>query len=145
MLWSPRPRLIPDVGIALGPGHAHTIVRGRRMTLHPEKLRRGPFLLAAVLTALSVAGANAQPAAQPPAPASFNRLPLKESPAVAGTPAVQADPTAVPSFWDPRRRPERPDLTRISIIRFLTETDYPPFDYAGPDGAPAGFNVDLAR
>ena len=52
---------------------------------------------------------------------------------------------AVPGFWDPRRRPERPDLSRISIIRFLTETDYPPFNYAGPDGTPAGFNVDLAR
>ena len=31
------------------------------------------------------------------------------------------------------------------VIRFLTELDYPPFDYAGPDGNPAGFNVDLAR
>jgi polar amino acid transport system substrate-binding protein len=55
------------------------------------------------------------------------------------------NPMAVPGFWDPRRRPERPDLSRISIIRFLTETDYPPFNYAGSDGAPAGFNVDLAR
>jgi polar amino acid transport system substrate-binding protein len=52
---------------------------------------------------------------------------------------------AVPGFWDPRRRPERPDLSRIQSIRFLTEMDYPPFDYAGPDGNPAGFNVDLAR
>jgi polar amino acid transport system substrate-binding protein len=52
---------------------------------------------------------------------------------------------AVPGFWDPRRRPERPDLTRIQTIRFLTELDYPPFDYAGADGNPAGFNVDLAR
>jgi polar amino acid transport system substrate-binding protein len=51
----------------------------------------------------------------------------------------------VPGFWDPRRRPERPDLSRIQSIRFLTETDYPPFDYAGPDGNPIGFNVDLAR
>jgi polar amino acid transport system substrate-binding protein len=56
-----------------------------------------------------------------------------------------SNPMAVPGFWDPRRRPERPDLSRIGVIRFLTETDYPPFDYAGPDGAPAGFNVDLAR
>jgi polar amino acid transport system substrate-binding protein len=56
-----------------------------------------------------------------------------------------SNPLAVPGFWDPRRRPERPDLSRISGIRFLTETDYPPFDYAGPDGMPAGFNVDLAR
>src|SRR5271170_7473322 len=52
---------------------------------------------------------------------------------------------AVPGFWDPRRRPERPDLSRIQSIRFLTEMDYPPFDYAGPDGNPAGLNVDLAR
>ena len=31
------------------------------------------------------------------------------------------------------------------MIRFLTETDYPPFNFAGPDGNPQGFNVDLAR
>jgi polar amino acid transport system substrate-binding protein len=77
-------------------------------------------------------------------PTSEPKLP-PESPAVPLTPAVKADPLAVPSFGDPRRRPERPDLSRIGIIRFLTETDYPPFDFAGPDGNPAGFNVDLAR
>ena len=54
-------------------------------------------------------------------------------------------PSEVPGFWDPRRRPERPDLSRLTVIRFLTETDYPPFNYAGPDGAPIGFNIDLAR
>jgi polar amino acid transport system substrate-binding protein len=59
-------------------------------------------------------------------------------------PAVSLDLT-VPGFWDPRRRPERPDLTRITQIRFLTENDYPPFDFPGQDGNPAGFNVDLAR
>jgi polar amino acid transport system substrate-binding protein len=52
---------------------------------------------------------------------------------------------AIPGFWDAKRRPERPDLSRLNGIRFLTEVDYPPFDYAGPDGNPAGFNVDLAR
>ena len=51
----------------------------------------------------------------------------------------------VPGFWDPRRRPERPDLSRLQSIRFLTELDYPPFNYAGADDNPAGFNVDLAR
>ncbi len=61
----------------------------------------------------------------------------------AGTP--QAAPQAVPGFWDPRRRPERPDLSRITMIRFLTETDYPPFNFTGPDGNPAGFNIDIAR
>ena len=54
-------------------------------------------------------------------------------------------PVRVPGFWDPRRRPEKPDLSRISVIRFLTETDYPPFNYASPDGNPQGFNIDLAR
>ena len=54
-------------------------------------------------------------------------------------------PVSVPGFWDPRRRPERPDISRIPQIRFLTEFDYPPFNYAGPDGNPAGFNVELAR
>jgi polar amino acid transport system substrate-binding protein len=64
-----------------------------------------------------------------------------------GTPAVDsgASPVTLPGFWDPKRRPERPDLARITLIRFLTEVDYPPFNYAGPDGNPAGFNVDLAR
>lgn len=69
---------------------------------------------------------SAQP--QPPAPS-----------------AAPANPLMMPGFWDPRRRPERPDLSRVTLIRFLTENDYPPFNYAGPDGNPAGFNVDLAR
>ena len=59
--------------------------------------------------------------------------------------AAAAAPQAVPGFWDPRRRPDRPDLSRLTVIRFLTETDYPPFNFTGPDGNPAGFNVDLAR
>ena len=97
---------------------------------------RGGFksLLAVVLAAVTIAAAAAQPA-NPPQGAS-------PAPPTVNPPAVTM---AVPGFWDPRRRPERPDLSRISIIRFLTETDYPPFNYAGPDSAPAGFNVDLAR
>jgi polar amino acid transport system substrate-binding protein len=69
---------------------------------------------------------------------------------LAGTPAAAqkagaSNPVVMPGFWDPRRRPERPDLSRVTLIRFLTENDYPPFNYAGQDGNPAGFNVDLAR
>ena len=60
--------------------------------------------------------------------------------------AIGAEPPVqVPGFWDPRRRPERPDLLRVVGIRFMTEVDYPPFNFAGPDGNPQGFNVDLAR
>ena len=51
----------------------------------------------------------------------------------------------MPSFWDPRRRPERPDTSRVTLIRFATEVDYPPFNFAGSDGNPTGFNVELAR
>ena len=58
---------------------------------------------------------------------------------------AEAAPQAVPGFWDPRRRPDRPDLSRLTVIRFLTETDFPPFNFAGPDGNPAGFNVDFAK
>jgi polar amino acid transport system substrate-binding protein len=84
---------------------------------------------AAVLLALALSGA----ATDRPARAAGNE-------AAAPQPAV-----VLPGFWDPRRRPERPDLSRIQGIRFLTDVDYPPFNYAGPDGNPAGFNVDLAR
>jgi len=64
----------------------------------------------------------------------------------AQTPSAQSGVAqAVPGFWDPRRRPDRPDLSRLTVIRFMTETDYPPFNFTGPDGNPAGFNVDLAR
>jgi len=83
------------------------------------------MLGAAVLCATAVAGASAQP------------LALKPD-------SLQVS-AGVPGFWDPRRRPERPDLSHVSVIRFLTEVDFPPFDFAGSDGNPAGFNVDLAR
>ena len=68
-----------------------------------------------------------------------------ERPAMAAEGVAPSRSVVVPGFWDPRRRPERPDLSRIQTIRFLTDLDYPPFDYAGQDGNPAGFNVDLAR
>ncbi|MCO5131738.1 MAG: transporter substrate-binding domain-containing protein [Xanthobacteraceae bacterium] len=69
-------------------------------------------------------------------------VPADAAPAEAGSTSTAQ---AVPGFWDPRRRPDRPDLSRLTVIRFMTETDYPPFNFTGPDGNPAGFNVDLAR
>ena len=104
--------------------------------------------LGVVLMAVAVSAATAQPARQPAPPPPPVVTPPPTPPSAPVTQPANprlASPSAVPGFWDPRRRPERPDLTRISVIRFLTETDYPPFDFAGPDGAPAGFNVDLAR
>jgi polar amino acid transport system substrate-binding protein len=69
----------------------------------------------------------------------------QRSHAQVGAATKPAANAVVPGFWDPRRRPERPDLSRLPIIRFMTEVDYPPFNFAGPDGNPVGFNVDLAR
>jgi polar amino acid transport system substrate-binding protein len=63
----------------------------------------------------------------------------------AWTTAAQAQEIFVPRFWDPKRRPEKPNLGRMTTIRFLTDDDYPPFHFRGPNGLPIGFNVDLAR
>jgi polar amino acid transport system substrate-binding protein len=41
-------------------------------------------------------------------------------------------------------RPQ-PDLTDLDQIRFLTDNDYPPFNYLDEEGALTGLNVDLAR
>jgi polar amino acid transport system substrate-binding protein len=74
---------------------------------------------------------------------AFAQVPAPTKPAPAAEPG--ASTVVIPGFWDPRRRPERPDLSRVTLIRFLTEIDYPPFNYVGSDGNPAGLNVDLAR
>jgi polar amino acid transport system substrate-binding protein len=50
-----------------------------------------------------------------------------------------------PSFWDPALRPERPDLSGVRAIRFLTADDYPPLNFALDAGTLGGFNVEIAR
>jgi polar amino acid transport system substrate-binding protein len=113
---------------------ANPVNEGRLMNwTSGQNMRGGTIVIAvAAMMAATIATAQAQTPPQGASPAPPTVTP-------------PADTMAVPGFWDPRRRPERPDLSRINIIRFLTETDYPPFNYAGPDGAPTGFNVDLAR
>ena len=51
----------------------------------------------------------------------------------------------MPSFWDPGLRLDRPDLSGVRAIRFLTADDYPPLNFALADGTLAGFNVEIAR
>jgi polar amino acid transport system substrate-binding protein len=61
--------------------------------------------------------------------------------AAAATPAVgQIAPPA-----DPDTKPGDPDSGRPVVLRFLTDDDYPPFNYLDDEGVLAGFNVDLAR
>jgi len=59
--------------------------------------------------------------------------------------AVRAEESVPPSFWDPARRLQKPDLGGLKQLRFVTEDDYPPFNFALPDGELTGFNVELAR
>jgi|SRR5579871_3303955 len=54
-------------------------------------------------------------------------------------------PPEAPSFWDPGLRLDKPDLTGIRAIRFLTSDDYPPLNFALADGTLSGFNVEIAR
>jgi polar amino acid transport system substrate-binding protein len=56
-----------------------------------------------------------------------------------------ADAVRAPSFSDPGLRLDKPDLTGIRAIRFLTSDDYPPLDFALSNGALTGFNVEIAR
>lgn len=66
--------------------------------------------------------------------------------AFALAPGARADGEPfIPSFRDPNRTPAKPDTSAIHLIRFLTEDDFPPFNFAQADGALTGFNVDLAR
>ena len=59
--------------------------------------------------------------------------------------AAAAERGPAPSFWDPGLHLERPDLSGVRAIRFLTDDDYPPLNFALADGSLAGFNVDIAR
>jgi polar amino acid transport system substrate-binding protein len=57
--------------------------------------------------------------------------------------APAAAPWALPPASAQAAAP--PDQPRRVVIRFLTEGDYPPFNYLDEDGVLNGFNVDLAR
>ena len=83
----------------------------RQLTLDKKKeLQRLLRMVAVAIIGFSLIAKACPVAAQPSA-----------------SPGAQA-PVPVPGFWDPRRRPERPDMSRITQIRFLTEFDYPPFN-----------------
>lgn len=58
--------------------------------------------------------------------------------------AAQPGVTVAPVEESDYRLP-KPDLQDLERIRFVTENDYPPFNYLDEDGDLTGFNVDLAR
>ncbi|MCW2273258.1 transporter substrate-binding domain-containing protein [Rhodoblastus acidophilus] len=57
---------------------------------------------------------------------------------------ARAEGVFLPAFSDPHRRAEPPAQGKQSL-RFLTSDDYPPFAFVDPEGALAGFNVEVAR
>ena len=64
---------------------------------------------------------------------------------LAATAKAEDARVAAPSFWDPGLQLERPNMSGLRAMRFLTDDDYPPLNFALVDGSLAGFNVDLAR
>lgn len=83
--------------------------------------RAWPFLVCAVLAAL--AGGLAAPA-----------------PACAETKTE-----IVPDVWQGDVLRPKPDVLRLEKLRFVTDSDYPPFHYFDEEGVLTGFNVDLAK
>ena len=78
-------------------------------------------LLACVLTALALI-------ALLPAPAS-----------------AQVRNDIVPDAWQGDVLRPKPDMRGLEKLRFITDSDYPPFHYLDEVGALTGFNVDLAK
>lgn len=65
-----------------------------------------------------------------------------ESPprAASSSAAAPATPSSVAPAGSPHSQP-----TPASMLRILTEGDYPPFNYRGADGLLTGFDIELAR
>ncbi len=65
---------------------------------------------------------------------------LWQGPAIA-----QARNDIVPDAWQGDVLRPKPDLQGLAKLRFVTDSDYPPFHYLDEVGALTGFNVDLAQ
>jgi polar amino acid transport system substrate-binding protein len=64
---------------------------------------------------------------------------------LAGGLQAQDTPAPAASQWREEQLGPKPDWSWLVVLRFVTETDYPPFNYYDEDGTLTGFNVDLAR
>lgn len=61
------------------------------------------------------------------------------------TPAALAQSPDIPIFWDEKEQIAKPDVSTRERIRFLTTTDFAPFNFLDGSGRLSGFHVDLAR
>lgn len=93
------------------------------------------ILMAAALLALCMAGCGGSSSSAPAAPA--DSAPADQAPADAGSEPA-ADDTAAAG----------PSLTAIQesgTLTMMTATGFPPYEYIGEDGKPAGIDIDLAQ
>ena len=56
-----------------------------------------------------------------------------------------AESHAIPNLWNPGERLARPDISSVARLRFLTTTDFPPFNFIDRRKRLTGFHVDLVR
>lgn len=59
--------------------------------------------------------------------------------------AADAEMLNIPFLWNAKERISKPDLRSIARMRFLTTTDFPPFNSSDSANELSGFNVDLVR
>ncbi len=59
--------------------------------------------------------------------------------------AAAAQSPTIPNFWNPGERLSKPDLGNLQRLRFLTTTDFPPFNFIDRRKRLTGFHLDLAR
>jgi polar amino acid transport system substrate-binding protein len=59
--------------------------------------------------------------------------------------AAQVRTDIVPDTWQGEALRPKPDMHALEKLRFITDSDYPPFHYFDEVGALTGFNVDLAK
>ena len=56
-----------------------------------------------------------------------------------------AQDVTIPNFWDKNERFGEPEISNLPRMRFLTTTDFPPFNFIDRRKRLSGFHVDLAR
>ncbi len=58
---------------------------------------------------------------------------------------VHSQVATIPNFWDPNIRFIKPEGLNISRLRFLTTTDFPPFNFVDRDKRLNGLHIELSR
>lgn len=76
---------------------------------------------------------------------TFRSIVLAIAVSAFGAAAVPVAKAQAPMFWDVKERLAKPDLSRLARLRFLTTTDFPPFNFLDGEGRLSGFHIDLAR